>query len=452
MATPGVVSWATGPSVDATDLESGGPLPQVPGPLLASESPLPFTPTPDPSATGDVTPPVTTATGADDRWHADRVEIELEAEDDDSGVAARFSQVDGGAVNAGTSIVVPAPRSHANDGAHDVAFFSIDKAGNREAARHVTVKIDTTPPKFEWRDISPTVITRVQPVRLRFHVSDRCGAVKVSYRVTDQYGYHARTVTGLDRATGWRSVDVVPRYRSGKPFAPGAYHVSLTLRDEAGNLRVTGVKKFRNDRALRGKAWRRVSGAGRRVALTFDDGNGAAWASILTTLKRYDAHATFFPLGPYVTGYPDLARRTVREGHAAGSHGWTHTAITRQGPAAVRSELKRTESAWWRATGVSPVPYCRPPYGEYDGGTLSAAGSIGFYRVMLWDVDPWDWSGISAGTITSRVLSHVRPGSIVVLHLTPQTARALPAILRGLKSRRLKAVSLPELFHAAGYR
>jgi peptidoglycan/xylan/chitin deacetylase (PgdA/CDA1 family) len=50
------------------------------------------------------------------------------------------------------------------------------------------------------------------------------------------------------------------------------------------------------------------------------------------------------------------------------------------------------------------------------------------------------------------VLSHVHSGAIVCMHLRPQTAAALPAILAGLKARGYEAVSLPELFRAAGYR
>ncbi len=71
---------------------------------------------------------------------------------------------------------------------------------------------------------------------------------------------------------------------------------------------------------------------------------------------------------------------------------------------------------------------------------------------MLWDVDPRDWAGPGAGAIASHVLSHVHSGAIVCMHLTPQTAAALPTILAGLKARGYEAVSLPELFRAAGYR
>ena len=67
-------------------------------------------------------------------------------------------------------------------------------------------------------------------------------------------------------------------------------------------------------------------------------------------------------------------------------------------------------------------------------------------------MDPRDWSAPGAGVIAQRVLSHVHPGAIVVMHLRGQTAAALPSILSGLRARGYKAVSLPELFRAAGYR
>jgi peptidoglycan/xylan/chitin deacetylase (PgdA/CDA1 family) len=233
---------------------------------------------------------------------------------------------------------------------------------------------------------------------------------------------------------------------------PGLYRVGLTLTDQAGNVTVTGTRAFRNYRPAPARVWRRVGGAGRRVALTFDDGGAGPWASMLNTLRAYHAHATFFPLGPYAAASPSLMRRTVAEGHAVGSHGWTHTAMTRQGYSGVRGEWIRSEAPWWNAAGATPVPYCRPPYGDYNGTTVAASGSAGFTRVILWDVDPQDWAQPGSGVIASRVLSHVHPGAIVVMHLTSQTAAALPAILRGLRGRGYKAVSLPELFRAAGYR
>ena len=406
---------------------------------------------PSPSP-GDAEAPVTISTGVDDRWQRVDVVVHLSATDPFSGVAYTLFKVDGGAWTQGTRIEVRALKNHVNDGAHTIRFYSVDNAQNVEQEKSVTVKIDTTPPRFEWREVSPGVIDRMRAVRFRFIIRDIGGPIRLSWRATDQYGTLAASEGGLEREPGWREIEVTPRYKNHAAFMPGLYRVELTLTDQAGNVTVTGRRAFRDYRPAPAKVWRRVRGAGRRVALTFDDGGAGPWASMLDTLKAYHAHATFFPLGPWVQTSPSLIRRTVAEGHAVGSHGWTHTVMTRQSYNGVRGEWVRSEAPLWNAAGATPVPYCRPPYGEYNGTTVAASGSAGFTRMILWDVDPRDWSEPGAGVIAQRVLSAVHPGAIVVMHLRAQTAAALPAILSGLRARGYKAVSLPELFRAAGYR
>jgi peptidoglycan/xylan/chitin deacetylase (PgdA/CDA1 family) len=54
--------------------------------------------------------------------------------------------------------------------------------------------------------------------------------------------------------------------------------------------------------------------------------------------------------------------------------------------------------------------------------------------------------------IVRNVLSHVRPGSIILMHTRGHTPKALPSIIAGLRARHYQMVSLPELFKAAGYR
>jgi len=406
---------------------------------------------PSPSP-GDAEAPVTIATGVDDRWQRSDVVVHLSATDAVSGVAYTLFKVDDGAWTKGTRIEVRAPKNHADDGAHTIRFYSVDNAQNVEQEKSATVKIDTTPPRFAWRNVSPGVIDRVRVVRFRFIIRDIGGPIRVSWRASGQYGSFAASKGGLEREPGWREIEVTPRYKNHEAFMPGLYRVGLTLTDQAGNVTVTGTRAFRNYRPAPAKVWRRVSGAGRRVALTFDDGGAGPWASMLNTLKAHHAHATFFPLGPWAQASPSLMRRTIAEGNAIGSHGWTHTAMTRQSYGGVRYEWIRSEAPWWNAAGATPVPYCRPPYGDYNGSTVAASGSAGFTRVILWDVDPRDWSEPGSGVIAQRVLSHVRPGSIVCMHLRGQTAAALPTILSGLRARGYKAVSLPELFRAAGYR
>ena len=74
---------------------------------------------------------------------------------------------------------------------------------------------------------------------------------------------------------------------------------------------------------------------------------------------------------------------------------------------------------------------------------------------MLWSVDPADWApGATAKQITHRVLSAVRPGSIVILHDgggdRSATVAALPAIVRGIRRRGLHLVAIAPGPAAAG--
>ena len=301
LAVPGVTGAAT-------NVTRASASPPATAPPVAEPSIVP-TVTPSP---GDVTPPVTTASGMGTRWRNDTATVKLAATDAESGVATTVYRVDEGTWKVGAEVKVRAPKDHSNDGEHVIAFYSVDNALNQEALKTATVGIDTRPPRFVWRSVSPGIIRRIAPVTLRFTLGERTGPIKLSYKVTDQYGYFAVRKTGLQRPAGAGLIRLTPRYTNHRGFVPGVYRVQITVRDEAGNKTVSNRRSFRNYRPMSGGVWRHVRGAGKRVALTFDDGNNAAWASILSTLKRYNAHATFFPLGPYAASSPSLMRRTVR--------------------------------------------------------------------------------------------------------------------------------------------
>ncbi len=402
---------------------------------------------------GDGPPPVTTAHGADDRWHADAVTVSFTAVGEAAPVADTFVQVDGGAPVATTEVVVRAPRDHSGDGGHTLTYWSVNVDGRTETPRSLTVKIDTRPPRVRNLSLRPTLLRRTQPVRVRFALTDISGAARVSYTVRDQYGYRARQGAATTLSAGSRTLTIPARYANRRAFVPGLYRVTVTLVDEAGNRTVTRPLVFRDYHPVRASVTHRVRGAGKRVALTFDDGGPAwVWGQMLDTLKAHKMHATFFILGPYVSSAPYTARRTVREGHGIGSHGWTHSEMMGQGYSGVRSELIRSQAPWWRAARATPVGWFRPPYGSYNAATVAAAGSAGYKHLVMWDVDPGDWRGYGSGTIAANTLSRVHSGAIIGLHVRPATMAALPAILRGLRARGYTSVSLPELFHTAGRR
>jgi peptidoglycan/xylan/chitin deacetylase (PgdA/CDA1 family) len=196
-----------------------------------------------------------------------------------------------------------------------------------------------------------------------------------------------------------------------------------------------------------------IPGSGRRVALTFDDcENPGPWNQILNSLSKHGVKATFFCPGQEVLRYPVLARRTIKRGNDVGSHGWDHALLTGSPSSATAWRLQKDAAAWWTVAHLTSIPYFRPPYGAYDSNILSASGETGYGRVMLWNVDPTDWQDPPPATIAERVLSHVHPGSIVILHVKSHTAAALPQILHGLKHKDLHPVDLDVMFASAGLR
>jgi hypothetical protein len=110
----------------------------------------------------DVDVPVT-GDDAPAGWRNAAVTVTLTPSDSGSGVASTRYRVDGGAFQYGTSISIPAPADHSNDGVHTVQYGSTDNAGNVEALRTATVRIDTTLPATTddapagWRNSAVTV-------------------------------------------------------------------------------------------------------------------------------------------------------------------------------------------------------------------------------------------------------------------------------------------------------
>lgn len=87
----------------------------------------------------DKTPPNTTATAPAD-WNNVDVTVSLNPADVLSGVAATYYRLNGGAQQSGTQVGIN------TEGIHTLEFWSMDNAGNVEAAKTLQIKIDKTPP------------------------------------------------------------------------------------------------------------------------------------------------------------------------------------------------------------------------------------------------------------------------------------------------------------------
>jgi peptidoglycan-N-acetylglucosamine deacetylase len=186
------------------------------------------------------------------------------------------------------------------------------------------------------------------------------------------------------------------------------------------------------------------------VALTFDDGPTAEGTdSILSILRAEGARATFFFTGAELAENPGLAARFVRAGHEIGNHSYSHGRMVFRSPGFYRREVESTDSLI-RDGGYSGAIHFRPPYGKKLLG-LPWYLARNDRTTIMWDVEPDSYPEIarSADRIVSHVLDEVRPGSIVILHVMypsrRESLRAVPGIIRGLKQRGFRFLTVSEL-------
>lgn len=151
---------------------------------------------------------------------------------------------------------------------------------------------------------------------------------------------------------------------------------------------------------------------GRYVALTFDDGpRRETTALLLDGLARRGVHATFFIVGTRVEGREDLLLRMAREGHQIGLHTQNHKVLSQLSRAELAQEVDALADTLTGLLGQREF-MLRPPYGMTSRTLLKWAGR----PVILWSVDPEDWSDHDVERQVDAVVSVVKDGDIILLH------------------------------------
>ena len=189
-----------------------------------------------------------------------------------------------------------------------------------------------------------------------------------------------------------------------------------------------------------------------QVALTFDacsrQEENRVDERVLTLLRETRTPATFFAGGRWMADHADLTRDLAREAlFELGNHAWNHPDLTRMDPEDIRMQIGLTQLMAKALTGEQP-DYFRAPYVRIDGEVEAQAASLGL-KTVQYDVASGDADeSASAEAVSEHVLDSVQSGSIIVLHVNDPdlpTARALPAILEGLREKGLEPVTLSTL-------
>jgi peptidoglycan/xylan/chitin deacetylase (PgdA/CDA1 family) len=208
---------------------------------------------------------------------------------------------------------------------------------------------------------------------------------------------------------------------------------------------------------------------GNLVALTFDadmtdamryqlrSGAVRSYANltIIDLLEREQVPATFFLTGKWVREYPEVTRRLAGNPRfELANHTYSHHAFVQDcyglpyRPARELTDDVRRTFETIAPYGGRQTRYFRFPGLCHDRAALQALAPLGV-TVVDGDVVSGDPFATAWRPIVEAVLSRVRAGSVVVLHVTeanaPMTDEALPHILAGLAERGLTPAPLSEV-------
>lgn len=195
------------------------------------------------------------------------------------------------------------------------------------------------------------------------------------------------------------------------------------------------------------------------VALTFDDGPNQPYTSeILSILDHYGIKATFFAVAENAEYYPQAVEQIVADGQVLANHSYDHSRLA----TAVDfryTEVERAQDVFKEIAGVEPALF-RPPAGIHTPWQLRAVTAEHMVAVN-WDSEGLDWQkGATAQSIEQKVLSEVKPGSIVLLHDgdelrhgsdRSQTVEALPVIIETLEAKGYRFVTVPQMLGVPAY-
>ena len=152
---------------------------------------------------------------------------------------------------------------------------------------------------------------------------------------------------------------------------------------------------------------------------------------LIEILAKYNVKTTFFVVGDWVDKYPESVKALHDAGHEVMSHSTHHDHYNSLTSSQIVADIQESCDKIEAVTGTRPTLF-RCPYGEYNDTVVSTINGLGMH-VIQWDVDSLDWKGLSSDEITSRVLTRVQPGSIVLFHNAAEhTPEALAGIIEAL--------------------
>ena len=165
-------------------------------------------------------------------------------------------------------------------------------------------------------------------------------------------------------------------------------------------------------------------------------------SSMLDSLDKYGAKATFFVGGTWAKDNPEMLKTIHAKGHEIGSHGHTHKEHDKLDYTKNLTEIQTCHEIVRDILGIDMELFA-PPGGSYNSNTIKSAEFLN-YKTIMWTRDTIDWRDKNTDLIYNRAVMNLSGGDLILMHPTKNTAEALERILAKIKDCGFSAVTVTQ--------
>lgn len=166
--------------------------------------------------------------------------------------------------------------------------------------------------------------------------------------------------------------------------------------------------------------------------------------AMLHALEKGSARGTFFLTGLWAEKNEEFILKIAEGGHELANHGYSDAEVFPELDSwGVSRSIRQTNEIIFDAVGSYPL-YFTPHKGEFNDLTLELVSRHGM-RTVLWTLDTVDWKKPGVQAMKEKILNHVGPGMIILMHPTADTVILLEEIIPQLHARGLRVITVGEL-------
>ncbi|MHA6529203.1 polysaccharide deacetylase family protein [Paenibacillus sp. BAC0078] len=167
---------------------------------------------------------------------------------------------------------------------------------------------------------------------------------------------------------------------------------------------------------------------------------------MLDILDQEKVKVTFFLDGSWLSHNKELAAEMLKRGHEMENHAYTHPDMSTLSRERATAEIEKTQKLLKESLGVTNTWFA-PPSGDFDQETVDIAASLGL-KTVLWTLDTVDWRNPSPESVIAKISSKVEPGTLILMHPTDSSSKALRGMIRGIRAKGLQLGTVSQTLSA----